>query len=193
MPNINLLPWREEKREEDKREFHIVVIGAVCVTLLLIYLVHMSIGGRVDKQNQTNAYLRQQMVVLDQQLGAINKLKEKKNMLFVKMQLVGSLQSTRPLTVHVFDEIPRILPDGVHLNTLDRKGVDLTMTGEAESNTRVSQLMRNIDKSQWLENPVLVEIKTDDEDGIRVRDFKLEMTQTKAAKEQEEATRGPQH
>ena len=183
MMNINLLPWREQLREEKKREFLILLAGAVVGSVLLIFLILLILTGQVRGQVAANRYIQDETVILDAQTEQIKELKQDKIELIERMKLIQNLQAERTSTVHLFDEMVRIAPTGVFLTEVQRTGDVVLLTGKADSNSRVSALMRNIEKSTWLDNPVLTQIKTneDDDDGL-ARDFQVEMDILLAAK-----------
>ena len=176
MPEINLLPWREIAREERKREFFVVLGGSAVFMIALVFLVHIILGGMIRGQNSINDQIKQKIAILDIKIKEIEKIEEAKANLIARMEVIQRLQATRPLAVHLFDEVVRILPPGIFITQAQKEGNKITLVGKAESNTRVSELMRNIERSPWLTNPVLTEIKNDQGES-RVRDFELQMQQ----------------
>ena len=177
MANINLLPWREELRKEQTRQFVTLLIISVALTAAIILLIHVNIAKLIDHQNQRNTILTQEIKKLEKELKEIKDLEETKSRLLSRMEIIQSLQQKRPQIVHVFDEIVRTLPDGVYLNVIKQQGDNLKFTGMAESNGRVSAYMRNIDASEWLTDPRLKVIEAKRKDG-RGSEFILEMKQT---------------
>ena len=177
MPNINLLPWREELREEHKRDFLIILVATIMATFILMVIFYLIVAGMVRSQGRVNTFLQQEIVILDSQIQEIQQLQETKQQLLNRMAVIQNLQAERPLAVRLFDEIVRIIPDGVYLNSIKKEEKKITLTGKAESNTRVSELMRNIEKSKWLIDPTLTEIKSDDKDNQRARDFQVVLMQ----------------
>ena len=174
---INLLPWREELRGERTRQFFFVLGGAAIISVALLLGVHLYFATKIRQQRGVNEYLQQHITLLDAQINEIKTIQAEKKALIERMDLIQQLQMNRPLVVHLFDEMVRILPNGVYVTSIKREGDTITITGKAESNTRVSELMRNIEKSEWLRNPVLTEIKSTDEENERVRDFQLILQQ----------------
>lgn len=180
MAHINLLPWREELRKQRQKEF-ISMAGLGVVFAAAIWgLVHMQMENRIDAQNQRNAYLEQQTRVLDAQIAKIQELDKTRANLLARMSIIQQLQSSRPESVHLMDQLVQTLPDGVHLTSIKQTGTDLTLVGQAQSNARVSAYMRNIDGSQWMTGPKLDFIQTRDANQRRVAEFTLRAAQVRA-------------
>jgi type IV pilus assembly protein PilN len=177
MANINLLPWREELRKEQTRQFVTLLIISVLLTGAIILLIHVNIAKSIDHQMQRNNILNNEIAKLESELKEIKDLEETKSKLLSRMEIIQSLQQKRPQVVHVFDEIVRTLPEGVYLNSIVQQGDNLKFTGMAESNGRVSAYMRNIDASEWLTDPKLNVIEAKRKDG-RGSEFILEVKQT---------------
>lgn len=162
MPRINLLPWREELRTQRRNQFLMALGGAMAAAFVLGVLSWFVFSSLIDSQRDRNEFLKQEIAVLDKQIEEILELEAAKARLLARMEIIEQLQRSRPGIVHVFDELVRVMPDGVVLTEVKQTGRRLEMVGSAESNTRVSALMRNIDKSEWLGNPDLevVEVKS---------------------------------
>jgi type IV pilus assembly protein PilN len=160
MPRINLLPWREAQRKERKLAF-VVALGvaalAAGVTAFAAYLLY---GSMIDAQQHRNNELRAAIKTLDKEIEEINSLESAKQKFIARMEIIEKLQRSRPEIVHVFDEIVRTLPEGVYLTSVKQNGMRLKFEGIAQSSTRVSSFMRNIDGSQWLRNPELEVVQT---------------------------------
>src|SRR5579884_3910282 len=153
MPRINLLPWREHERKERKVAFTValgVAALAACVTTFAAYLMF---GSMIDGQERRNQTLRTEIKHLDKQIEEINTLESAKQKFIARMEIIERLQRSRPEIVHVFDEIVRTLPEGVYLTSVKQTDKKLKFDGVAQSSTRVSSFMRNIDGSEWLKNP----------------------------------------
>lgn len=161
--NINLLPWREESKEQQKREFFSMLGLAVVAASGLMLLIHMVIGRQITLQNEDNSYLKHEITILDQQIEEIKKLEKEKKQLLAKMEVIQALQASRPQVVRLFDGIVRLIPPGLFLTNLNRTGNRIIIDGRAESNTRVSTLMRNIEASKLLMDPILSVIQSDEE------------------------------
>lgn len=160
MPRINLLPWREDQRKERQQSFLVAAAGAVLIGIVSIMLVSWTFDRFIRYQNQRNDILTQEIALLDEQIEEIKGLERQKERLLARMEIIERLQKSRPEVVHLFDELVHTLPDGVHLTSLKQTGRRLEIKGVAESTTRVSAYMRNIDVSEWLENPGLQVIET---------------------------------
>ena len=160
MPRINLLPWREAQRKERKVAFMVALGGAAvcaCVVTAAVYLLYT---GMIDAQESRNEMLQAQIKILDRQIEEINDLEQTKRQFIARMEIIEKLQRSRPQIVHVFDQIVKTLPDGVYLTSVTQSGDHLKFTGVAQSSTRVSAFMRNIDSSQWMKNPTLEVIQS---------------------------------
>jgi type IV pilus assembly protein PilN len=160
MPRINLLPWREGQRKERKLAFLVALGGAAiaaCVTAFVVYLMY---GSMIEGQVRRNDHLRAEIKKLDKQIEEINDLESQKQKFIARMDIIEKLQRSRPEIVHVFDEIVRTLPEGVYLTGVHQSSNRLKFEGVAQSSTRVSSFMRNIDGSQWLRNPELDIVQT---------------------------------
>ena len=160
MPRINLLPWRDAQRKERKLAF-LVALGvaalAAGVTAFAAYLLY---GSMIEAQQRRNTQLRVAIKTLDKEIEEINSLESAKQKFIARMEIIEKLQRSRPEIVHVFDEIVRTLPEGVYLTSVKQNGMRLKFEGIAQSSTRVSSFMRNIDGSQWLRNPELEVVQT---------------------------------
>ncbi len=165
MAQINLLPWREELRKEQTKQFITMAALALVFTGSLIALIHMNIGGMIDHQNDRNNILTSEIKKLDEQLKKIQGLEDTKEKLLSRMEIIQSLQQKRPQIVHLFDEIVRTIPEGLHIDEIKQSGDSITISGIAESNGRVSAYMRNIDASEWMTKPKLQIIESTRKDG----------------------------
>jgi type IV pilus assembly protein PilN len=166
MPRINLLPWREGQRKDRKLAFLVALgVGALAagVTAFAAYLLY---GSMIEGQQHRNDMLRTQIKLLDKQIEEINDLETQKQKFIARMEIIEKLQRSRPEIVHVFEEIVRTLPEGVYLTAVKQNGAKLKFDGVAQSSTRVSSFMRNIDGSQWLRNPELEVVQTAKGSGI---------------------------
>jgi type IV pilus assembly protein PilN len=155
MPRINLLPHREQKRKERRRDFAImlgIAAGAGCLVVVLGKLLY---SGWTDAQNNKNNILKKEIVKLDAQIADIQDLETRKQRLVARMDIIEKLQRQRPEIVHRFDELVKIVPEGVYLTSLKEIGKKLEIKGVAQSSTRVSTFMRNIDGSNFLSGPEL--------------------------------------
>ena len=160
MPQINLLPWRAEQRKERKLAFLAALGGGTVAALLATGVIYMLFSSMISGQQQRNERLKAEIATLDKQIEQINSLEAQKQRFISRMDIIEKLQRSRPEIVHVFDELVRTLPDGTFLTGVTQTGHRLKLDGVAQSSTRVSTFMRNIDKSQWLKNPELSVIET---------------------------------
>ena len=158
MIRINLLPHRAEKRRARQVQFIALSVISVVLAALLVGSVQVAISTQISYQERRNTYLKQETAVLDKQIEEIKKLREQTQALLARKNVVEGLQSTRSDVVHLLDQMLRILPDGVYLKTLKQTGNKIALVGYAQSNARVSTLMRAIEDSPWLESPSLIEI-----------------------------------
>ncbi|MEW6354565.1 MAG: PilN domain-containing protein [Pseudomonadota bacterium] len=177
MTRINLLPWREARRKELQRQFVSILLGSLILMVAIIFYAHIHIGALIERQNARNDFLNKEIAALDERIKEINTLETEKARLLARMGIIQELQSSRPLIVHLVDELVTNLPDGVHYTRVQLKDTLLTLEGVAQSNARVSQLMRNLEVSPWLENPVLDIIETNEKDRERVSRYVLRVSQ----------------
>ena len=159
MARINLLPWREQLREERKKQFISILVLIVLFAGLLVFLGDRNLNGKIDQQNARNDFLRKEISLLDGRIKEIEQLKARRTQLLDRMKIIQDLQGNRPIIVRVFDELARTLPDGVYFTSVNMKGAVIGIKGGAESNSRVSNLMRQMDASDWLTTPNLTAVK----------------------------------
>ena len=159
MAKINLLPWREELRQQKQQDFVVAIVAGVFVTCVIFVFVYLYIEEMKDYQQSRNAILESEIKVVNRKIKEIKDTESKKNQLLTKIEVIQALQESRPQIVHLFDELAKSTPEGVFLTKFKQSGKSLTFTGKAQSNARVSAYMRGVDKSPWLESPVLQVIK----------------------------------
>lgn len=160
MPRINLLPWREAERKRRRQEFIFGAVGAVLVAGVLTLVVNWQFDSAINQQNERNQVLRNEIASLDQQITEILGLEQQKQRLLARMEVIEQLQRSRPEVVHLFDQLVRTLPDGVYLTSVKQTDKRIQLNGVAQSSTRVSTYMRNIDASEWLADPALEVVET---------------------------------
>ena len=156
---INLLPHREQKRQARQRQFVSLVISLAILAFGVVALVHGILSAQIDNQKSRNALLKTEIAKLDEQIKEIDRLRDQISAVIARKQVVETLQANRSEAVHLLDQLVRQLPDGIYLKTVRQAGTKVTISGYAQSNARVSTLMRNIESSPWLERPELIEIK----------------------------------
>lgn len=162
MTQINLLPWRELKREQEKKLFTTMLFACVVIAGVVVFLINSYASGLVSNQITRNQMLQKEINALSAQLTEIKNLQKEREMLISRMSIVQHLQSTRTLMVHLFDELINVTPSGIYLTLVEGKSDLITVSGFTESNTFVSILMTNIENNDWLHNPVLSEIKKEE-------------------------------
>jgi type IV pilus assembly protein PilN len=191
MPRINLLPWRDAQRKQKRQEFILSIAAAIATAALVTLIGRWQMSAAIEHQQQRNQILNDAIAQLDKKIEEIVGLENQKRKLLARMEIIETLQRSRPVIVHVFDEIVRTLPEGVYLTYLKGQGDNIEIRGVAQSSTRVSAFMRNIDNSKWLSAPSLVVVETKGRDAGRGADFTLNAklrSQTPPADEAQAAT-----
>jgi type IV pilus assembly protein PilN len=181
MVRINLLPHREQKRQARQRQFVSLAVGLAILGIAVVGLGHVVIAARIDNQNNRNNLLKTEIAKLDEQIKEIDRLRDQTQALLARKQVVETLQANRTEAVHLLDQLVRQLPDGVYLRTVRQNGTRVTLVGYAQSNARVSTLMRNIESSPWLAAPELIEIRSVAVDRQKVNEFTLAVQVKRAA------------
>jgi len=186
MIRINLLPHREQKRQARQRQFVSLAVGLAVLAAAVVGFGHVIFASQIENQQSRNTLLKSEIAKLDEQIKEIDKLREQTQALLARKQVVETLQTNRTEAVHLLDQMVRQLPDGVYLKSLKQVGTKVTIVGYAQSNARVSTLMRNIESSPWIERPELVEIKAvpvpgGAKDASKVNEFTLGMYVKRAA------------
>ncbi|HET9463586.1 MAG TPA: PilN domain-containing protein [Thiobacillus sp.] len=179
MIRINLLPHRELARAARRRQFNILLGIAVAAGVIAVGLGHSVIAARQSAQDERNAFLEQEIVKLDLQIGEIKKIREQTQALLERKQVVETLQSNRTEVVHLFDQMIRLLPDGLYLKSFKQVDDIITISGYTQSSARVSTLMRSLNDSPWFESASLVEIKSATVNNLRANEFVLSVKQTR--------------
>lgn len=183
MPHLNLLPWREEQRRQRNKDFVLTCVVFAVLMALTIGGVHYWYKDQIRLKQQRNALIEDNIQDLDKKIEAIRELYAEKDALEARMTIIAELQSSRPEIVHLFDEVVTSLPEGIFYQKIAQKGRVLTMSGVAQSNARVSSLMRNIEDSSWMQNPKLREIKREQkkasagQEALRLSNFTLTTSQ----------------
>lgn len=179
MIRINLLPHRELARASRRRQFTVLLGVAVATGLVTVVLGHAVIAAQQSNQDARNDFLTQEITKLDSQIGEIKKIREQTQALLARKQVVETLQSNRTEVVHLFDQMIRLLPQGLYLKSFKQAGDVVTITGYTQSSARVSTLMRSLDDSPWFESAGLVEIKAATVNNLRANEFVLTVKQTR--------------
>ncbi|WP_347903405.1 PilN domain-containing protein [Pseudomonas purpurea] len=182
MARINLLPWREELREERRKRFLTAMVAVLVVTVGVVLFADQYISGAIDRQTARNDYVSKQIAVLDERIKQISDLKARRQELVERMRIIQDLQGNRPISGRIFDQLARTLPDGVYFTDVKMFDKTLSISGAAESNNRVSDLMRNLDASDWFDAPSLTEVKATTAGAVdQANVFQLTVRQTQPA------------
>ena len=192
MANINLLPWREWERERKQKEFLVNLVAVLLLGVAIVFAGGWYLDDAIERQNDRNRFLTQKVEILDERIAEISNLRAQREELIARMRVIQDLQGNRPLIVRVFDELVRTLSSGVHYRSLKMEGTTFTVAGTAESNNRISSLMRNLSDSDWFTQPNLKSIKEDpgnSDYGSKASTFDLTFSQSNPVRA-EEATEG---
>lgn len=173
MIRINLLPHRELKRKAQQQQIAILAGVAGFLGIAAVWSVYAMIDGEIENQNARNQFLQSRIAVLDTEIAEIRNIKTQTQELLSRKLVVETLQNSRSEVVHLLDQLVRLLPDGVYLQSVKQNDQIITLIGYAQSNAWVSMLMRNLESSLWLESPLLVEIKAITVNNIRQNEFNM--------------------
>jgi len=177
MANINLLPWREAQRRERNRTTLITCVGMWAVAALIVFMGKLFMDGRIQHQKDRNAYVQSEINALSKVIREIEDLKEKRDELLARMEVIQTLQANRSQIVHVFDDLVTKLPKGVYYDNINKSAGRLRISGNAQSNGRVSALMRSLDASDWFDNASLKVVDVIDRNGALVSKFDVEVVE----------------
>lgn len=186
MAKINLLPWREAYRKEKKEQFIAILVGVFVLSAVLAYAWISSVESAIENQNSRNRLLETEIAALEKQVQEIAELKKVRDDLLARIKVIQDLEGTRPVIVRYFDDLVRAVPDGVHLNSVVRRGNTISLEGIAESTNRVSSFMRNLDQSDWFTSPNLTSVTAAPAEGEQANSFKMTV-RTSAPQEQADA------
>ncbi|NLC10298.1 MAG: PilN domain-containing protein [Gammaproteobacteria bacterium] len=190
MTQINLLPWREQLREERKQRFFVLLVVVLLLAVGVIFLASQYFNSAIENQQARNNFIRAENTALDARIKEISELKTRRQQLIERMKIIQDLQGNRPIVSRIFDQVVRTIPDGVYFSSLKLTGKTVAIEGEAESNSLVSNLMRNQDASDWLTAPNLTEVKAVSADNTdQTSRFKMTVQQTKPADESKQGAR----
>ncbi|MGL5047989.1 MAG: PilN domain-containing protein [Shewanella sp.] len=176
MANINLLPWREEAREKQKRDYIGILAAVFLASGILVYVAVSLLDLMTDEQKARNAYLQSEITLLETQISEIRKITERKKDIERRTDIILNLQQSRNLPTHVLDELVRIVPPGIYLSSLEKKGSLLLIEGRSESNNNVANMMRKMKASEWLTDPNMQSIVTHNEELRQLQRFSLRVT-----------------
>ncbi|MBY8956638.1 MULTISPECIES: PilN domain-containing protein [Pseudomonas] len=182
MARINLLPWREERREERRKRFLLILIGVFVGSVGAVFIADQIFSTAIERQAARNDYIGKQIAVVDERIKQISELKARRQQLVERMRIIQDLQGNRQISGRIFDQLARTLPDGVYFTSVKLLGKTLSISGAAESNNRVSELMRNLDASDWFDAPSLNEVKATTAGQVdQANVFQLTVRQTQPA------------
>lgn len=194
MTRINLLPWRDTLKKEREIRFGIITGVSIGLALLVIFGVHLYMENAISYQNQRNKFLEAEIKKAEDKIAEIEALDQQKQRLIERMNVIQELEESRPMVVHLFDELVKKIPNGVYFTSMKQKEDKITLEGVAQSDARVSSLMANIESSLWLTNPKIFSIEAVEETNKTLQTkrslsrFKLEVTQTAPEKKTQEDT-----
>jgi len=189
MSNINLLPWREERRAELQRQFFSIVAGVAILAGLCVFVVYGYFNGEIDSQLARNKFIEGKIADLETKITQIQALQERRDQIVDSMKVIQDLQGNRPVIVYSMGALASSTPDGVYYTKVQKLGNVYTMNGLAESNNRISKLMRNLDESDWFKEPVLIKVEGVPDPVVgdeEVSQFELVVKQEKPGGEDEE-------
>jgi len=186
MPSINLLPWREAERKKRQRDFGVALGGAVIAAIAVIMLTMLVYSQMISGQENRNDRLTTEIAELEKSIKEIDGLERQKERLLARMEIIEQLQKSRPEIVHLFDELVRQLPDGVYLTSMKQTGSRVEIRGVAQSSTRVSALMRQIDASEWIGDPEVDRVETKQSGNSRQSEFVVYLKQRNTGDELED-------
>ena len=183
---VNLLPWREMRRKEQDRQLLTIAVGAWILMGVIIFYAHVHVSALIENQVKRNDFLSQEIAKVEKEIKEIAELKKQRADLIARMNVIYQLQGDRARVVHLFDELARKLPDGIYFSSLRNSGSNIALQGVAQSNARVSALMRNLSSSDWFADPELEVITVSLKGSDRVSNFSLRVKQV--AKQQKKLT-----
>ncbi len=185
MPRINLLPWREAERKKRQRDFGVAMAGGVVAAIAGVLVTLFVYSQMIDNQEERNLRLTNEIKELEKSITEIDGLERQKERMLARMEIIEQLQKSRPEIVHLFDEVARQLPDGVYLTGMKQTGSRVEVRGVAQSSTRVSALMRQIDASDWMADPEVDRVETTQSGSSRQAEFVVYLKQEHAGDEEE--------
>ncbi len=180
---LNLLPWREMRRKEQDRQLLTIAIGAWILMGVVVFYAHLHVSGWIEAQNRRNEFLDKEIKKVEEEIKEIAELKKQRQDLIARMNVIYQLQGDRSRVVRLFDELVRKMPEGVYLTSVKHSGQTTALQGVAQSNARVSALMRNLSSSEWFASPELDVINVKDKGGDRVSEFALKVKQVSKQKQ----------
>jgi len=186
MPSINLLPWREAERKKRQRDFGVAMGGAVVAAIAVIMVSMLAFSQMISAQQSRNDRLEAEIAELEKSIQEIDGLERQKERLLARMEIIEQLQKSRPEIVHLFDELVRQMPEGVYLTSMKQTGSRVEIRGVAQSSTRVSALMRQIDASEWMADPEVERVETKQSGNSRQSEFIVYLKQKRTGADMED-------
>lgn len=177
---VNLLPHREERRKRGRQHFAVLAGLTAVLGLVIVGAGYLYVARLITTQDERNTFLKSEIAKLDKEIAEIKKLKDEIAALLARKQIIETLQADRAQTVHLLDQLVRQMPEGVYLKSVKQRGLGVNLVGYAQSNARVSTLMRNIESSPWLAAPKLVEIKATTVNKKRLSEFNMNLAVKRA-------------
>jgi type IV pilus assembly protein PilN len=177
MPRINLLPWREAERKKRQRDFGVALTGGVVVAIVCVLGTIFAFSQMISNQENRNVRLVDEIAELEKSIAEIDGLERQKERLLARMEIIEQLQKSRPEIVHLFDEMARQIPEGVYLTGMKQTGASVEVRGIAQSSTRVSALMRQVDDSDWMADPEVDRVETTTSGASRQAEFIVKLKQ----------------
>jgi len=175
MARINLLPWRENLRQERQRNFMIALIGTGLLAVALVFLGSHLVQRQISAQEARNTFLQQEIRKLDRDIESIEQLEQTRDNLLARKNVIERLQENRSMMVHLFNYLARTVPEGIRLTSVRQTGEELTIQGTTQSETRVSDYMRNIERAEWMHEPELRIIEARDDSDAGAQPFRFEL------------------
>jgi len=176
MAHINLLPWRESRRAEHKKNYLTLLAALAIIAIGLMFAAGNVLVKMTDNQNYRNNFIEQQTTLLDQQIEQIKNIKKDKEAIEQRMALIEQLESSRNAVPIVLDELVRLVPHGLSFRSFSRQGNLIEILGVSESNNRLADFMRQLQDSTVFSSGELASIKADTSALEAVSDFKLTFT-----------------
>jgi type IV pilus assembly protein PilN len=173
MAHVNLLPWREKQRQHQKQQYLAALLAVAAIVGLIFWFIGQAIDQQINNQNSRNQFLENEIAILDEQIAQIKKVKDSKNAIEQRMALIEQLQASRNVAPIVFDELVKLVPSGVSFETMTRTGNRIEIKGTSDSNNRLSDFMRGLDKSKIFVAAELSTIKSDSSAARAVSNFTL--------------------
>ena len=186
MPRINLLPWREEERKKRQRDFGVALAGGIVAAIVAVLGTMFVYSSMISNQEARNERLTDEIAQLEKSIQEIDGLERQKERMLARMEIIEQLQKSRPEIVHLFDEMARQLPEGVYLTGMKQTGAEVEVRGVAQSSTRVSALMRQVDSSEWMTDPEVERVETTSSGASRQAVFVVNLKQESPGAGEEE-------